>query len=97
MPVPDIEEATIIFKKSNKTAKWTSKPGVSLLKLAENAGLKPDFGCRSGMCGTCETKLLKGTTRFIHDTTEDGPEGWTDGTVLICSSVPGSKEVELDL
>ena len=51
MATGDIEEATITFTKSKKTVTWTSKKFIPLLKLAEEAGLKPDYGCRSGACG----------------------------------------------
>jgi ferredoxin len=84
----DIEEADVLFRKSNIKAKWTAKDGLNLLQLAEKHGLKPDYGCRSGACGTCETKLLKGE---IY-----GPTEGDDG-VLICSSQPASAEIELDL
>jgi ferredoxin len=85
----DIEEATIKFCKSDKTATWYARDAQSLLQFAESQGLKPDYGCRSGACGTCETKLIKGQ---VH-----GPEGDRDGTILICSSMPASAEIELDL
>ena len=84
----DIEESTVTFRKSNITTKWLAKDRLSLLQLAEKAGLKPDFGCRSGACGTCETKLLKGTIEGCME---------TDDTVLICCSQPASGEVELEL
>ncbi|KIW65056.1 hypothetical protein PV04_07343 [Phialophora macrospora] len=84
----DIEEATIVFRKSNKTVKWLAKDRLTLLQLAEKSGLTPDYGCRSGACGTCEVKLLKGEIDGIL-------EG--DNGVLICSSSPASVEVELDL
>lgn len=84
----DIEEATVTFKKSNIKAKWLAKDRLSLLQLAEKSGLTPDFGCRSGACGTCETKLLKGTIEGCME---------TDDTVLICCSQPASVEVELEL
>lgn len=84
----DIEEAKVTFKKSNVEVKWRASDRLSLLQLAEKAGLKPDFGCRSGACGTCETKLLKGTIEGCME---------TDDTVLICCSQPASVEIELDL
>jgi ferredoxin len=84
----DIEESTVTFRKSNISAKWFAKDRLSLLQLAEKAGLKPDFGCRSGACGTCETKLLKGMIEGCME---------TDDTVLICCSQPASGEVELEL
>lgn len=89
LAMADIEEATVIFKKSNLKAKWLSKEDLSLLQLAEKSGLVPDFGCRSGMCGTCEVRLLKGMV--------NGPEGDGPNSILICSSQPASIEVELDL
>ncbi|KIX01863.1 uncharacterized protein Z518_09590 [Rhinocladiella mackenziei CBS 650.93] len=84
----DIEEATVTFRKSNLTVIWAKKDRLSLLQLAEKSGLKPDFGCRSGACGTCEVRLLKGTI-------EGCLEG--DDGVLICCSQPASLEVELEL
>ncbi|KIW92279.1 uncharacterized protein Z519_07263 [Cladophialophora bantiana CBS 173.52] len=84
----DIEEATVTFRKSNLKAKWLAKDRLSLLQLAEKSGLTPDYGCRSGACGTCEVKLLKGDIDGILE----GDDG-----VLICSSIPASIEVELEL
>jgi uncharacterized protein len=86
--MPDIEEATVTFKKSNLTVKWLAKDRLTLLQLAEKSGLKPDYGCRSGACGTCETKLLRGTIEGCME---------TDTTLLICCSEPASVEVELEL
>ena len=84
----DIEEATVTFKKSKLKVQWLAKDRLSLLELAEKSGLKPDFGCRSGMCGTCETKLLRGTIVGCLE----GDDG-----VLICCSQPASLEIELEL
>jgi len=84
----DIEEATVVFRKSDMTVKWRAKDRMTLLQLAEKSGLKPDYGCRSGACGTCEVKLVKGEI--------DGCLEGDDG-VLICCSVPASVEVELEL
>lgn len=63
----DIEEALVTFTKSKVTAKWLAEEDLSILQLAEKNGLKPAFGCRSAICGTCEVKLLKGQVY--------GPEG----------------------
>jgi ferredoxin len=84
----DIEEAIVTFRKSDLQVKWLAKERLSLLQLAEKSGLKPDFGCRSGACGTCEVRLLKGTI-------EGCLEG--DDGVLICCSIPASIEIELEL
>jgi ferredoxin len=78
MPIPDIESAFSVpascevhFTQSNLTATWNASACLSLLQFAESQGLKPDHGCRSGMCGTCETRLVKGRTA--------GAEGDSDG------------------
>ncbi|KIV85207.1 hypothetical protein PV11_00931 [Exophiala sideris] len=84
----DIEEATVTFRKSDMKVKWLAKDRLTLLQLAEKSGLTPDYGCRSGACGTCETKLLEGEI-------EGCLEG--DDGVLICCSIPASIEIELEL
>ena len=35
-------------------------PGQTLLDAAEQAGANIDFSCRSGVCGTCRTRLVRG-------------------------------------
>ncbi|KAK3647590.1 hypothetical protein LTR56_003264 [Elasticomyces elasticus] len=87
--VSDIEEAQVTFTKSKISTTWTAKENLSILQLAEKVGLKPDYGCRSGMCGTCERKILKGQVY--------GPEGWEPQGIYICQSKPASKEIEIDL
>ena len=62
---------------------------MSILQLAEHHGLNPDYGCRSGACGTCEVNLVEGEV--------DGPEGDGERGILICSSVPVSREVVVEL
>ena len=63
----DIEEAQVTFTKSKVTTTWLAKDKLTILQLAEKEGLTPIFGCRSGICGTCEKKILKGQVY--------GPEG----------------------
>jgi len=41
----------------------------SLLEAAEEMGIQLPFECRSGVCGQCKTKLLKG--RVVMETEED--------------------------
>lgn len=47
----DIEEAMVTFTKSKVKAKWLASEKLSILELAEKAGLEPLYGCRSAMCG----------------------------------------------
>ncbi len=38
-----------------------------LLRVAEDAGLNPQHGCRMGICHTCTTVLLSGAVRDLRD------------------------------
>ena len=107
--MPDIESSpaqclvtfTHPLTKTSTTAPWSPSNPISILELAESVGLKPDFGCRSGMCGTCEVRLLSGKV--------DGPEGDMEpeidgegkvvrgGGILICSSRPLGREIVIEL
>lgn len=85
----DIEEATVTFTKSNVTTTWIKSEKLSILELAEKSGLKPLYGCRSAMCGTCEVKILKGQVY--------GPEGDYPQGIFICQSKPATTEIEIEL
>ncbi|KJX93141.1 Ferredoxin like protein [Zymoseptoria brevis] len=87
--IEDTGKAQVTFKISNITATWLATEDLSLLELAEKAGLKPLHGCRSAMCGTCEVKILKGQVY--------GPEGDKPQGILICQSRPATTEIELEL
>lgn len=80
----DTSEGVVVeFAASGKTAVWRPKSG-SLLELAEANGLQPLYSCRSGSCGTCATRVVKGAVDYaeapIH---EIGP-----GEALICVGHP---------
>jgi ferredoxin-NADP reductase len=49
--------AQITFARSGKIA---SAGGSTVLEAAEEAGVPINFECRSGICGTCKTRLLSG-------------------------------------
>jgi ferredoxin-NADP reductase len=59
--------------------------GRSLLEQAESAGLKPENGCRMGICHTCTRRKTSGTVRnLITGAVSTQP----DEDVQICVSVP---------
>lgn len=60
--------------------------GPSLLELAEELGLAPEFGCRTGVCGSCEVSLCKGK---VTAGLQPG------GMVRICVARPSTDRVEL--
>jgi ferredoxin-NADP reductase len=82
--VPAIEPTRVIFSESGKEARWQPGTG-TLLELAEDRGLSPSFGCRSGSCGTCSIKILKGTVAYLSEPSFPVPIG----EALICCSIPG--------
>jgi ferredoxin-NADP reductase/predicted pyridoxine 5'-phosphate oxidase superfamily flavin-nucleotide-binding protein len=84
----------VVFQRSAKEARWQPEGG-SLLELAESRGLRPEFSCRGGSCGTCKTRLISGAVNYPQPPAEV-PEA---GEVLICCAVPaqGSQPLVLDL
>ncbi len=77
------EAVEVRFDTFDMTTEWTPDAG-TLLDLAEQAGLNPLYSCRSGICGTCATKLKCGAVDYIEEPT--GPH--EDGEVLICCATP---------
>ncbi|PQP03629.1 FAD-binding oxidoreductase [Pseudomonas frederiksbergensis] len=84
----------VVFQRSAKEARWQPDGG-SLLELAESRGLRPEFSCRGGSCGTCKTRLISGEVNYPQPPAEV-PDA---GEVLICCAVPaqGSQPLVLDL
>ncbi|MEO1220939.1 MAG: pyridoxamine 5'-phosphate oxidase family protein [Pseudomonadota bacterium] len=83
----------VLFAASSKEARWEPESG-TLLELAEERGLTPEFSCRGGSCGSCAVKLLKGSITY--------PNGVSFVTekdeILLCSTVPaeGSEALEIE-
>ena len=87
------ELVTVRFQKSAAGGEWSNERG-TLLEFAESLGLAPNFGCRSGICGTCTTRIVKGAVDYVEDPV--APRGI--GEVLLCCSVPRpGANVVLDL
>ncbi|HXC50234.1 MAG TPA: FAD-binding oxidoreductase [Candidatus Limnocylindrales bacterium] len=47
--------------------RFTALAGQSLLVAAENAGLRPLYGCRIGVCHTCKCHKISGVTEDLRD------------------------------
>jgi ferredoxin-NADP reductase/phenylpropionate dioxygenase-like ring-hydroxylating dioxygenase large terminal subunit len=76
---------TVRFAGSGITADWSRDKG-TLLDFAESVGLAPAFGCRSGICGTCATRIKSGSVEYVEE-----PLAPRDaGEVLLCCSIPGA-------
>lgn len=73
----------VSFSRSGLTVDWSAEYG-SILELAEACDVPTRFSCRSGVCHTCETHVIAGSTVYTQSPLEPPP----DGTVLICTAAP---------
>jgi vanillate O-demethylase ferredoxin subunit len=90
---PAAERAfTVILAKSG--CEVEVPPGTSILDALLDAGVRVDFACREGVCGTCETRVLEGTPDH-RDMILSQPERDAGKTMMICCS--GSKTSKLTL
>lgn len=88
------DQAVVTFTESGFEKPWIKGDG-SLLELAEAHGLAPEYGCRSGTCGTCAVKLKAGRVAYPTEPTTARAED----EALICCAVPaaGSDRLEIAL
>ncbi len=73
----------IKFAQSNQTAAWSDEDE-SLLDMAERVGVDVDSSCRSGQCGSCAIRLLKGAVKY----SEEPACEVDDSEVLMCVAKP---------
>lgn len=73
------------FTRSARTLAWDGQDA-NLLDLAERHDLEVDSGCRTGSCGTCETRLLSGAVHYAELPDHD----ITQGYCLLCVGKPRS-------
>lgn len=62
--IPDDVTGEVTFSRSRVR---TDNDGRTLLEQAEDAGLTPEFGCRMGICHTCDVPKLHGVTRDVRN------------------------------
>lgn len=81
---------TVAFTRAGELA---VNSGATLLEQAEAAGLRPEFGCRMGICFSCTARKSEGTVRNVLTGEESS---LPDEDVRICVSAPvGDCAVEL--
>ena len=85
-----VAEGEVAFTRSGKAAANT---GAALLEQAETLGLRPESGCRMGICFSCVSRKTEGTVRnILTGETSSLP----DEDIRICVSAPeGDCVVEL--
>jgi ferredoxin-NADP reductase len=83
-------EGDVAFTRSGQE---TANSGATLLEQAEALGLRPEFGCRMGICFSCTTRKTEGTVRnVLTGATSSLP----DEDIQICVSAPeGDCAIEL--
>ncbi len=74
-------------------ATFVAQTGQTLLDAAEAAGLQPRFGCRRGICRTCQCRKRSGTVLNVLTGQVSGPG---EELIQLCISTPQSA-VELVL
>jgi ferredoxin-NADP reductase/predicted pyridoxine 5'-phosphate oxidase superfamily flavin-nucleotide-binding protein len=89
---PAVPAATVEFQRSQKTLAWDASKG-TLLDLAEAAGIDAAWSCRSGTCGTCAARLVSGSITYGAPPTAHHDAG----QALVCSALPASERLALDL
>jgi glycine betaine monooxygenase B len=60
--------------------------GATLLEAAESAGVRIPSLCRSGVCGTCKTRLISGDVQFSSDAVDADERA--QGYILPCVAWP---------
>lgn len=92
---PDVN-VPVNLKAAGQSFSWNPSKG-TLLDHIEKAGVEAPFSCRSGSCGTCITKILRGKVKHPDSTLFETQ----DGEALICCALPApdqpDEELVLDL
>lgn len=83
----DANAARHLVNTSDSKQVFTALAGQSLLEAAETAGLKPRFGCRRGICRTCQCSKRSGTVRNLLTGEISGPG---EALIQLCISTPHS-------
>jgi hypothetical protein len=73
------------FNRSGRTLVWEGRDA-NLLEFAERHGVAVESGCRSGGCGSCETRLSSGTVHYASPPDHDIAQG----RCLLCVGRPSS-------
>jgi ferredoxin len=81
----------VTFVRSGLSVRWMDSIP-SLLELAEACDVPTRWSCRTGVCHTCVTQLMAGSTTYQPTPLEE-PDA---GQVLVCCSRPDT-DVVLDL
>ncbi|CAD5372781.1 Oxidoreductase FAD/NAD(P)-binding domain protein [Rubrivivax sp. A210] len=82
---PSASGFEVSFQRSGRTLAWDGRDA-SLLDFAERHGVEVESGCRSGGCGSCQTRLLEGSVQYAQAPDHDVAAGHC----LLCVGRPSS-------
>jgi ferredoxin-NADP reductase len=81
----DLTGVDICFTRSGRTLDWDGQDA-TLLDFAERHGIAVESGCRSGGCGSCETRVLEGSVSYASPPDHEPAAGHC----LLCVCRPAS-------
>lgn len=87
-PAESSAPVEVRFNRSGRTLQWDGQDA-NLLDFAERHGVVVDSGCRSGGCGSCETRLSSGSVHYTSAPDHDVAVGHC----LLCVGRPSSAVV----
>lgn len=93
VPATDVDEADVAFALSARSARWSRTEDLTLLELAERAGLAPSYGCRIGACQSCQCTIVEGEVRYDSRPIADIQKG----AALLCCAKPATPKIVLSL
>jgi len=79
---PDNATGSVRFTTADRQSENT---GATLLEQAEALGLRPEYGCRMGICFTCTSRKNEGTVRNV---VTGASSSLPDEDIQICVSTP---------
>jgi ferredoxin len=83
--------APVSFARSGLTVNWDAAYA-SLLELAEACGVPVRWACRTGVCHSCETRLLSGAVAYAPEPIDQPAEG---NALICCSQLQGDLVLDL--
>lgn len=90
------EDREFVVALSRSGLELVVPPGTSILQVLKDAGLRPDFSCEEGTCGTCEATIADGVADHRDSVLTDA-ERKSGKTMMICVSRAMGERIVLDL
>ncbi|NIZ08583.1 PDR/VanB family oxidoreductase [Pseudooceanicola sp. HF7] len=85
---------TVVLKR--KGLEFEVPPGKTIIEVLQENGVKVAYSCQSGVCGTCETRVIEGTPDH-RDNLLSERERERGQVMLICCSLAKSDRLVLDI